>query len=86
MDMLHVGFLEGMSRSPMSPKWSKELQKRSDGASLLQMLRSPEAPAELKRAHLKEAVIALKQLVQATAQLRTWGGGISFPTCLASWK
>eukprot|EP00434_Breviolum_minutum_P029525 symbB.v1.2.026106.t1/scaffold2578.1/size75865/7 len=41
-----------------------ELQKRSDGASLLQMLRSPEAPAELKRAHLKEAVIALKQLVQ----------------------
>lgn len=44
---------------------SKELQKRSDGASLLQMLRSPEAPAELKRAHLKEAVIALKQLVQA---------------------
>jgi len=29
------------------------------------MLRSPEAPAELKRAHLKEAVIALKQLVQA---------------------
>jgi hypothetical protein len=35
------------------------------GASLLQMMRlPPEAPAELKRAHLKEAVMALKQLVQ----------------------
>lgn len=51
-----------------------ELQRRErchaaavsgSGASLLQMMRlPPEAPAELKRAHLKEAVMALKQLVQ----------------------
>ena len=54
---------------------TKELQRRErchaasamsgSGASLLQMMRlPPEAPAELKRAHLKEAVMALKQLVQ----------------------
>ncbi|CAK9009245.1 unnamed protein product [Durusdinium trenchii] len=48
-----------------------EIQRReaqssaTSGLSLLQMLRLPqEAPAEVKRAHLREAVVALKQLVQ----------------------
>ena len=46
---------------------TKELQQRqrADASHWLQMMRLPnDAPAELKRAHLKEAVMALKQLVQ----------------------
>lgn len=49
------------STHPLQPE---ELQ-RPTGASLLQMMRLPPgAPADMKRAHLKEAVMALKQLVQ----------------------